>query len=101
VKNLEWRQVDFKASRVMLDPGTTKNDEGRIFPFTAELRELLEAQREEHDALKKAGTFCPFVFQKKGKPIGDFRKAGMRPVGQPESPGGSFTTSAGQPSGTL
>ncbi len=74
VKNLQWRQVDFKAGRVVLDPGTTKNDEGRIFPFTAELRELLQAQWEEHEALKKAGTFCPFVFQKKGKPIGDFRK---------------------------
>ncbi len=74
VKNLQWRQVDFKIGRVVLEPGTTKNDEGRNFPFTLELRELLEAQWKEYEALKKAGIFCPFVFQKKGKPIGDFRK---------------------------
>ncbi|RPJ51701.1 MAG: site-specific integrase, partial [Acidobacteria bacterium] len=74
VKKLQWRQVDFKIGRVVLDPGTTKNDEGRVFRFTAELREVLEAQWNEHEALKKVGIFCPFVFQKKGKPIGDFRK---------------------------
>src|SRR5262249_27026707 len=31
VLTLQWRQVDFKAGRVRLDPGTTKNLEGRIF----------------------------------------------------------------------
>ena len=28
---LQWRQVDFAAREVRLDPGTTKNKEGRIF----------------------------------------------------------------------
>lgn len=52
----------------MLDPGTAKNDEGRIFPVTAELRELLEAQREEHEALKKTKTVCRLVFQESKSP---------------------------------
>ncbi len=30
---LEWRQVDWNAKTVRLEPGTTKNDEGRTFPF--------------------------------------------------------------------
>ena len=34
VTGSEWRQVDFQAGEVRLDPGTTKNDEGRVFPFT-------------------------------------------------------------------
>jgi len=28
---LEWRQVDLTAGEVRLDPGTTKNDDGRVF----------------------------------------------------------------------
>ncbi len=31
---LEWRQVDWSGRVVRLDPGTTKNREGRSFPFT-------------------------------------------------------------------
>jgi integrase len=42
---LEWRQVDFGAGEVRLDPGKTKNGEGRTFPMTRDLRELLDQQR--------------------------------------------------------
>ena len=59
---LEWRQVDFEAGEVRLDAGTTKNGEGRVFPFTAELRRILETQKAAHDALKKAGHIAPWVF---------------------------------------
>jgi integrase len=52
---LQWRQVDFAAGEVRLDPGTTKNRDGRTFPLTVELRRVLEAQRDEHGRLKKAG----------------------------------------------
>jgi integrase len=77
---------------VRLDPGTTKNREGRVFPFTVELRELLKAQDAERDRLKKAGTIEPWVFfrmvskrgsrvarreEKKPRPIGNFRKIWM------------------------
>jgi integrase len=59
---LEWRQVDFDAGEVRLDAGTTKNREGRVFPFTAELRKMLKAQHAEHLRLKKAGQIEPWVF---------------------------------------
>ena len=59
---LEWRQVDFNAGEVRLDPGTTKNGEGRTFPFTAELRSVLTTQHAEHERLKKAGQIEPWVF---------------------------------------
>ena len=33
ILGLTWRQVDFGASTVRLEPGTTKNGEGRTFPL--------------------------------------------------------------------
>jgi integrase len=59
---LEWRQVDFDAEMVRLDPGKTKSREGREFPFTAGLRMVLQAQHAEHERLKKAGHIFPQVF---------------------------------------
>jgi integrase len=59
---LQWRQVDFSAGEVRLDPETTKNRDGRVFPMTDDLRTLLQAQLEIHTALKKAGTIVPWVF---------------------------------------
>ena len=59
---LEWRNVDFAAGEVRLDPGTTKNGRGRIIKMTPELRALLESRRREADALKAAGTIVPWVF---------------------------------------
>ncbi len=45
VLSMEWRQVDLKAGEVRLDPGTTKNLEGRVFYLTPELKKLLGDQR--------------------------------------------------------
>jgi len=59
---LEWRQVDFKAGCVRLEPGMSKNGEGREFKFTAELRTLLETRLAERERLQKAGEICPLVF---------------------------------------
>lgn len=59
---LEWRQVDFMAGEVRLDPGTTKNRDGRTFPLTDDLRALLERQRADRDRLLKAGHVVPWVF---------------------------------------
>ena len=48
VLTLRWKQVDFVAGIVRLEPGTTKNDEGRVFPFGVlqELARLLQNQWE-------------------------------------------------------
>jgi len=64
------------SGRVYLDVGSTKNGEGRVFPLTQELRELLEAQHEHTLKLQREeGKVIPWVFHRKGKPIGDKRKA--------------------------
>jgi len=73
---LQWRQVDFKAKTVRLEPGTTKNDEGRVFPFTTypPLGALLERQWERTLAMERAtDRIIPWVFHRDGKPIRDFR----------------------------
>jgi integrase len=91
---LLWRQVNFSErltpsqklpGTVRLDAGTTKNDEGRVFPFTEELRDVLEAQHAEHLRLKNIGQMVPWVFfrmvakrrrgPKKPKRITRFNKA--------------------------
>ena len=64
VLRLQWRHVDFEARVVRLDPHTTKNDEGRTFPFTDALEQLLEAQKAEDDRLKADGVICPWVFHR-------------------------------------
>jgi integrase len=87
VRKLQWRQVDFSAGIVRLEPGETKNDEGRTFPFTSELRAILEEQRQKADEMAKQGKICPWVFfhygKRKngkpsfsnGKPVGEFKHA--------------------------
>ncbi|MBI3046854.1 MAG: site-specific integrase [Acidobacteria bacterium] len=59
---LEWRNVDFAAGEVRLDAGTTKNREARVFPFTSNLRAVLEQQHAVHLRLKRVGRIVPFVF---------------------------------------
>ena len=50
---LEWRQVDFKAGEVHLDPGRTKTGEARTFPLTTALRRVLEDQQMIAEQLKR------------------------------------------------
>jgi integrase len=76
VLGMQWRQVDLINGTVRLDPGATKNGDGRIFPLTVELRALFEAQREATDIVqRKLGRIIPHVFHRNGKPIRSFRKA--------------------------
>jgi integrase len=62
VLTLEWRNVNFAAGEVRLDPGRTKNREGRVFPITDVLRKLLKDRHLEHERLKQAGQIEPWVF---------------------------------------
>jgi integrase len=62
VLTLQWRHVDLKTGEVRLDPGSTKNGEGRVFPFTDDLRRLLDEQHAQHLALRRAGKVVPWVF---------------------------------------
>ena len=77
---------------VRLDPHTTKNDEGRTFPFTDALQQLLEAQKAEHDPLKAEEVICPWVFHRtgkkvKGKRITRFTKAWKKACEKAGTPG--------------
>jgi integrase len=79
VLTLQWPQVDFGASTVSLLAGTTKNEEARVFPFTSELRTILEGQRAKAEALRKEGIITPWVFffeseGRRGQRILDFKR---------------------------
>ncbi len=71
---LEWRHVDRQAG-ARLEPGTTKNQAGRVFPFTDTLRRLVDGLRAEHEALARQGTICPYVFHRRGRRIKSLRQA--------------------------
>jgi len=89
-KQLTWRNVDFAAGTLRLDPGTTKNDEGRTFPFMAmpQLAELLREQREHTSQVERAsGQLIPFVFHRFGRRIGDFRVSWHRACARAGVPG--------------
>jgi integrase len=73
---LQWRQIDFAAGTVRLDPGTTKNGEGRVFPMTAALRALLEAQHAHTEAVQREqGSIIPHVFHRNSRRVRYFQKA--------------------------
>ena len=68
--------VDLDAGWLRLEPGETKSGEGRNFPLTPELRELLERELEETRTLERdTGQIIPWLCHKNGKRIGSFRKA--------------------------
>ena len=75
---LTWNQVDFKAGTLRLEVGSTKNSEGRVFPFTMlpELADTIKIQRERTTTLERAtAKIIPFVFHRTGKPIKEFKGA--------------------------
>jgi len=93
VLGLGWRQVDFGAKVVRLEPGTTKNGEGRTFPFASfpQLGELLHDQRERTTTFEHAhGCIVPWVFHRSGKPIHGFRKAWTNACTEAGVPGRLF-----------
>ena len=76
VKGLTWSQVDFAAKTVRLEPGTTKNREGRSFPFGS-LPALESLLRDQLDRTRwwqsEAQAVIRWVFWKDGRQLGDHR----------------------------
>jgi integrase len=75
---LTWAGVDFAANVVRLEPGVTKNREGREFPFAAfpALAELLHEQRERTSALeRKQSRIIAPVFHRNGCAIHSYARA--------------------------
>lgn len=60
---LEWRHVDWTGRVVRLDPGTTKNGEGRV----AAIGTLLKAQQADHERLSARAGSCPMCFTGTGR----------------------------------
>jgi integrase len=81
VLTLERRHIDLETGTIRLDPGTTKNDEGRIVYLIPELKVQLEVQLRRVDELGwKLGRIVPFLFPHftgrfQGQRLHDFRKA--------------------------
>ena len=72
----QWAHVDFQSGWLRLEPGETKNAEGRQFPLTPALRAVLERQRERTLAVEKGTrTIIAWLFHRTGRPIKSFRRA--------------------------
>jgi integrase len=84
ILNLTWPRVDLAAGTVRLEPGTTKNSEGRTVVLTEDLRDRLAKQwavtvalvrqRKPDATPREVVEAVPFVFHRKGKQIKGFRK---------------------------
>jgi integrase len=72
----QWSHVDFQAGWIRLEPGETKNREGRMFPMTPTLRAVLERQRGRTRTIEREkDRVIPWVFHRGGQPIRYFRRA--------------------------
>jgi integrase len=68
--------VNLDAGWLRLEPGETKNGEGRNFPLTPELREVLDVQMQKTRGVEQAtGRIIPWLFHRNGNPIKDYRGA--------------------------
>ena len=75
VLTLKASQVDLDARVVRLEPGETKNREGRAIHVTTDIYTILKAHLDSLETLKAQGTISPFVFHRPdGSQIKDFRK---------------------------
>jgi len=67
---LEWRQVNLKEGWARLEPGTTKNLEGRVAYLSPALLDALRAQDTATRELERAkGLIIPWIFHRRGKRI--------------------------------
>jgi integrase len=68
--------VDLQHGWLRLEPGETKNGDGRLFPLTPELRAVLEQQFARTQKLEReTGQVIPWLFHRDGEPIKVFRRA--------------------------
>jgi len=77
ILTLEWHQVDRTAGVIRLEPGTTKNRDGRMFLYGAisELKAAVDGLWARHEALAREGVLTPLVFcRRQGQRICTFWK---------------------------
>ena len=75
VLKLPWRNVDFEAGTVRLEPGTTKTKDGRIIYMTPQVKEVLTQSWERTKLLQRdRGQIIQLVLQNEGMPIVNYYK---------------------------
>jgi integrase len=70
--------LDWRSKFIILEPGTTKNNESRVFPFAnySELEQRLLRQKAYSEEIGKLrAEIVPRVFHRNGEAIRDFRGA--------------------------
>jgi integrase len=88
VFSLTWSQVDWNGGFVRLEPGTTKNKEGRSFRITPALRMLLERRQDLTRRCERAqARIIPLVFHRSGRRIESFRRSWKKACGKAGLPG--------------
>lgn len=84
ILGLTWNQVDLREGIVRLEPGETKNKEGRSICLEPELREVMLEQ------LRRRILGCPYVFHRRGSRIREFRKPWRKACTKAGVPGRLF-----------
>lgn len=76
----QWQHVDLQEGWLRLEPGETKNTDGRMFPIDLDprLRAALTEARADTVALESTGRIVPWVFHWNGRRIQSFRKRWLR-----------------------
>jgi len=69
ILSLKWKQINLRDGIVRLEPGETKNGEGRTLYMEPELWNMMQ------ELYKKRRMDCLFVFHNNGREICDFRKS--------------------------
>ena len=85
-----WRHVEFgDGGWLSLDPGEGKTGQARTFPFTQELRSILEAQRDRADEIARHTGRRPqtVFFSASGRPLRAIRAAWLKAVAAAGCPG--------------
>jgi integrase len=73
---LTWSQVDWLGGFVRLNPGTTKNLDGRAFPLIPELQVVLQRRLEATRRCERAqDRIIPEVFHRRGRPLKAMRRS--------------------------
>jgi integrase len=70
ITELQWRHVNLDVGFVRLDPGTTKNGEGRLVYLSPTMLDALRAQAAAtRDLERRRGIIIPWVFHRQGRHI--------------------------------
>lgn len=91
IRSLTWAQVDLGHGILRLEPGTTKNEEGRTWPFRTHPRLsalLHEQQRRPETLQRRLVRIVPYVFWREdGRQIREFRDSWRRACREAGCPG--------------